>query len=88
VTAADSWSGAGLFFMPRCPDEATCRQFRPMPELRSQGTAWRKVIYGSVGVLAYRQQAAALRSLAATRPWVDSCARGGVGLERRRSDDR
>jgi dipeptidyl-peptidase-4 len=36
-----------------------------------KGRAWRKVIYGSVGVLSSRQQAAAVRSLAATHSYVD-----------------
>jgi dipeptidyl-peptidase-4 len=36
-----------------------------------RGRAWRKSIYGAVGVLSSAQQAAALRSLAAARPSVD-----------------
>ena len=36
-----------------------------------RGRAWRKAIYGTVGVLSSVQQAAALRSLAASRPYVD-----------------
>ena len=36
-----------------------------------RGRAWRKAIYGSVGVLSSSQQAAALRSFAAARPYVD-----------------
>jgi dipeptidyl-peptidase-4 len=36
-----------------------------------RGRAWRKAIYGTVGVLSSTQQAAALRSLAAMRPYVD-----------------
>ena len=36
-----------------------------------RGRAWRKAIYGAVGVLSSMQQAAALRSLAAARPYVD-----------------
>jgi dipeptidyl-peptidase-4 len=36
-----------------------------------RGRAWRKAIYGTVGVLSSAQQAAALRSLAAARSYVD-----------------
>ena len=36
-----------------------------------RGRAWRKAIYGSVGVLSSKQQAAALRSLAQSQPFVD-----------------
>ena len=36
-----------------------------------RGRAWRKAIYGTVGVLSSTQQAAALRSLAAARSYVD-----------------
>jgi dipeptidyl-peptidase 4 len=36
-----------------------------------RGRAWRKVIYGAVGVLSSKQQAEAVRSLAASRSYVD-----------------
>jgi dipeptidyl-peptidase-4 len=36
-----------------------------------RGRAWRKSIYGAVGVLSSEQQAQALRSFAATHPFVD-----------------
>ena len=36
-----------------------------------RGRAWRKAVYGAVGVLSSKQQAAALRWLAANRPYVD-----------------
>jgi dipeptidyl-peptidase-4 len=37
-----------------------------------KGREWRKIIYGSVGVLSSQEQAAALRNLLATRPYLDS----------------
>lgn len=37
-----------------------------------RGTAWRKCIYGSVGVLASKDQAAALKSLLRERPYMDA----------------
>jgi dipeptidyl-peptidase 4 len=36
-----------------------------------RGAAWRKVVYGAVGDLSSREQAAAIRAFAASRPWVD-----------------
>jgi dipeptidyl-peptidase-4 len=36
-----------------------------------RGRAWRKAVYGAVGVLSSKQQAAALRWLAGNRPYVD-----------------
>jgi dipeptidyl-peptidase 4 len=36
-----------------------------------RGRAWRKAVYGAVGVLSSRQQAAALQSFAASRSYVD-----------------
>lgn len=36
-----------------------------------RGRAWRKAVYGAVGVLSSRQQAQALRSLGASRSYVD-----------------
>ena len=36
-----------------------------------KGASWRKVIYGEVGELAAKEQAAAVRALAASRPYVD-----------------
>jgi dipeptidyl-peptidase-4 len=36
-----------------------------------KGRAWRKVVYGSVGVMASREQAEAVRALAVARPYVD-----------------
>jgi dipeptidyl-peptidase-4 len=36
-----------------------------------KGAAWRKVVYGAVGDLSSREQAAAVRALAATRQYID-----------------
>jgi dipeptidyl-peptidase-4 len=36
-----------------------------------KGAAWRKVIYGAVGELSAKEQAAALRAFASARPYVD-----------------
>src|SRR3954471_16401493 len=42
-----------------------------------KGRAWRKIIYGSVGVLSSKEQAEALRKLMAERPYIDA-SRVGV----------
>jgi dipeptidyl-peptidase-4 len=42
-----------------------------------KGAAWRKVVYGSVGDLSAKEQAAAIRALAARHPFVDA-ARIGI----------
>ena len=71
-TVADSWSGttalyhrhlASLGYLVVSFDNAGT----PAP----RGRAWRKAVYGSVGDLSSRQQAAALRSLARSRRFVD-----------------
>ena len=36
-----------------------------------RGRAWRKVVYGAIGVLSSKQQAEAVRSLAASRSYID-----------------
>ena len=71
-TVTDSWGGppmlfhrylASLGYLVVSFDNAGT----PAP----RGRAWRKAIYGEVGVLSSKQQAAALRSFAATRGFVD-----------------
>ena len=37
-----------------------------------RGRAWRKVVYGAVGVIGSREQAEAVRQLTRSRPWLDS----------------
>ena len=49
-----------------------------------KGRAWRKVVYGSVGVLSSKEQAAALQVLEHKYSFIDASARWSVGLERRR----
>jgi len=71
-TVADSWGGnltlfhrylASLGYLVVSFDNSGT----PAP----RGRAWRKAVYGSVGVLSSEQQAAALRSLARTSAFVD-----------------
>jgi dipeptidyl-peptidase-4 len=66
------WGDRGLFhralaeagYVVACVDN----QGTPAPK----GRAWRKIIYGSIGPLASKQQAAAVRALLAARPWLDA----------------
>ncbi|HVQ54688.1 MAG TPA: S9 family peptidase [Thermoanaerobaculia bacterium] len=68
----DAWRGdRGLFhraladagYVVGCVDN----RGTPAPK----GREWRKVVYGAVGVLASKEQAAAVRQLLATRPYLD-----------------
>jgi dipeptidyl-peptidase-4 len=72
TTVTDSWGGSNRVLLAAVADEGylvASFDNRGTPSLK--GRAWRKVIYGAVGVLASQEQAAALRALAATRPYVD-----------------
>jgi dipeptidyl-peptidase-4 len=73
VEVVDSWRGdRGLFH--RALAEAGyivgCVDNRGTPA--PKGRAWRKIVYGAVGVLASKEQAAAVRRLLADRPYLDS----------------
>ncbi|HXT13620.1 MAG TPA: S9 family peptidase [Candidatus Angelobacter sp.] len=72
TTVNDSWGGSGRILLAALADDGYLvasfdNEGTPAPK----GRAWRKVIYGSVGVLASKEQAAAVRALAASRPYVD-----------------
>ncbi|MFO7693121.1 MAG: S9 family peptidase [Vicinamibacterales bacterium] len=72
TTVTDSWGGSNRVLLAALADEGylvASFDNRGTPSLK--GRAWRKVIYGAVGVLASQEQAAALRALAASRPYVD-----------------
>jgi dipeptidyl-peptidase-4 len=72
ANAVDQFSGNRNLFHAAISDEGyLVASFDNSGTPSPKGRAWRKSIYGSVGVLASEQQAAALRSLAKTRPWVD-----------------
>ena len=77
TTVNDSWGGNTMFFL-----RALTRQGyivmsfdnRGTPALK--GTAWRKVVYGAVGELSAKEQVAAIRSLVASRPYLDASRLG------------
>ena len=75
----DRW-GSGRLLSAALADEGylvACFDNRGTPAPR--GRAWRKVVYGAVGVLASKEQAAAVRALAAARPYVDLTRVGVYG---------
>jgi dipeptidyl-peptidase-4 len=78
TTVNDNWSGNDRLLQAALADDGyLLASFDNAGTPAPKGRAWRKVIYGSVGVLSSRQQAAAVRSLAALHPYVD-LDRGGV----------
>ena len=88
TTVTDNWGGAGRMLMAALADDGyLVASFDNRGTPSPKGRAWRKVVYGAIGVLASKEQAAALRGLAATHPFVDLTRVGGVRVERRRIDD-
>ncbi len=72
TTVNDSWSGTSRFLLAALADDGyLVASFDNRGTPAPKGRAWRKVVYGSVGVLASKEQAAAVRKLAALRPCVD-----------------
>jgi dipeptidyl-peptidase-4 len=74
VTVTDAWPRReGRLFFHRALAEAgyvvACVDNRGTPA--PKGRAWRKMIHGSVGVLASEEQAAAVHRLLAERPYLD-----------------
>jgi dipeptidyl-peptidase-4 len=70
-TVLDSWGGQGWHRM--IADQgyivaSVDNRGTPAPK----GRAWRKVVYGEIGVLSSREQADAVRVLMRTRPYLDS----------------
>jgi len=68
----DAWRGDRHLFHRALADAGyvvACVDNRGTPAPR--GRAWRKVVYGSVGVLATKEQTAAVRRMLAERPYLD-----------------
>ena len=77
-TVTDRWGGGRMLFHRALADAGYLvvsfdNRGTPAP----RGAAWRKVIYGTVGDLSSKDQAAAVRALAARRSYVDP---GRVGI--------
>jgi dipeptidyl-peptidase-4 len=72
TTVNDSWGGTGrILYAGLADDGYLIASFENRGTPVPKGRDWRKVVYGSVGVLASKEQAAAVRALASSRPYVD-----------------
>jgi dipeptidyl-peptidase-4 len=72
TTVNNSWGGTNRILMAALADDGyVIASFDNRGTPAPKGRAWRKVIYGAVGVLASKEQAAALRALAVSHPYVD-----------------
>ena len=72
VMVNDAWGGVNMFFLRALASQGyviACFDNRGTPALK--GAAWRKVVYGSVGELSSKEQAAAIRALTAERTYLD-----------------
>jgi dipeptidyl-peptidase-4 len=79
-TVTDSWAGNNRLLLAGLADDGyLIASFDNSGTPAPKGRHWRKVIYGSVGVLASQEQADALRGLAATHPYVDLSRVGVFG---------
>lgn len=71
-TVVDQWGGQQGIFHRLIADQgyliaSVDNRGTPAPK----GRAWRKIIYGTVGVLSSQEQAAALRAMEKLRPYID-----------------
>jgi dipeptidyl-peptidase 4 len=72
TTVTDRWGGTGMLFHRALADQGyVVASFDNRGTPAPKGAAWRKVVYGAVGELSAKEQAAAVASLAATRPFID-----------------
>ena len=72
-TTNDAWTGGeGLWYRAIADQGYLVVSFDNAGTPAPRGRAWRKVIYGSVGVLSSRQQADAIQALSRARHYVDS----------------
>jgi dipeptidyl-peptidase-4 len=72
TTVNDSWGGTGRLLLAALADDGyLVGSFDNRGTPAPKGRAWRKVIYGSIGVLSSKDQAAAVRALATSHTYVD-----------------
>jgi dipeptidyl-peptidase-4 len=72
TTVNDSWGGAQRVLLATLADDGyLVASFDNRGTPSPKGRDWRKVVYGSVGVLSSKEQAAAVRALAALHSYVD-----------------
>jgi dipeptidyl-peptidase-4 len=73
TTVNDRWGGNGILFHRALTDEGfivVSFDNRGTPALK--GANWRKVVYGAVGELSAKEQAAAIKKLASERSYLDT----------------
>ena len=72
TTVMDAWGGSGGLFHRALAEEGyLVASFDNRGTPAPKGRAWRKSIYGAVGVLSSKDQAEAVLTLARLRPYVD-----------------
>lgn len=72
VTVRDAWGGDGTLFHRALADDGyLIASFDNRGTPAPKGRAWRKAVYGAVGVLSSQEQAEAVLALARERPYVD-----------------
>ena len=72
TTVNDSWSGTGRLLLAALADDGyLVGSFDNRGTPAPKGRDWRKIVYRSIGVLASKDQAAAVRALGASRSYVD-----------------
>jgi dipeptidyl-peptidase 4 len=72
TTLRASFGGQALFHRAIANEGYLVVSFDNRGTPAPRGRAWRKAVYGSIGVLSSQDQAAALRELERTRPYVDA----------------
>jgi dipeptidyl-peptidase-4 len=77
-TVVDRWGGSRALFHRALANEGyLIASFDNRGTPAPKGAAWRKIVYGTVGDLSSKEQAAAVHALVASRPYIDE-ARVGV----------
>src|ERR1039457_2974026 len=72
VTVLDAWLGNGTLFHRALADDGyLIASFDNRGTPAPKGRAWRKAVYGAVGVLSAQEQTEAVLALARQRPYVD-----------------
>jgi dipeptidyl-peptidase 4 len=73
TTVKDEWGGErGLFHRAIAHDGYIILSFDNQGTPAPKGRAWRKIVYGDIGVLSASQQAEAIRAFAAEHSYVDT----------------
>jgi dipeptidyl-peptidase-4 len=73
TTVKDEWGGpSGLFHRAIAHDGYIILSFDNQGTPAPKGRAWRKIVYGDIGVLSSLQQAEAIRAFAAEHSYIDT----------------